>query len=124
MFLVLKISWYNHRVFTEYEGIERKLLLETSEANINNLVNAVPEGIIVIDENQNILMKNEAFVIFLKDKQLIELKPIKKYNSGTSLSENLSDSVKSFRISLKKTAKFGVIYEKNAYLECTGSKII
>ena len=42
MFLVLKISWYNHRVFTEYEGIERKLLLETSEANINNLVDAVP----------------------------------------------------------------------------------
>ena len=80
-FVFSQLIWYKNRVKNEYKEIERKILLETSQANIHNLVNAVPEGIVVIDQNQKILMKNEAFQKLINDTQFDDIKIIKKYQN-------------------------------------------
>ena len=107
----------------EYKEIERKILLETSQANIHNLVNAVPEGIVVIDQNQKILMKNEAFQKLINDTQFDDIKIIKKYSTAEFLfDESLSECIFEFKKNTQNSIIFGVFLIKTLNLECTGTK--
>jgi hypothetical protein len=109
-FVFSQLIWYKNRVKNEYKEIERKILLETSQANIHNLVNAVPEGIVVIDQNQKILMKNEAFQKLINDTQFDDIKIIKKYSTAEFLfDESLSECIFEFK-KTHKTASFSEFF--------------
>ena len=122
-FLASQLIWYWYQISGEYEEIERKILLETSQSNIHNLINAVPEGIVVLDKKSEILMKNEAFSLLLQENEFYSIKLMKKYNFEPVFNENLLECIFGFQESSNKNVVFGVFIIKSVYLECTGAKI-
>ena len=116
--------WYRYRINKDYEEINSKILLETSEANINYLINAVPEGIIVIDKNEKIIMKNEAYNNLLQEENISYVKLLEKYTPRDStFNESLLECINEFKYNTKNSIKFGFFVVKSVYIECTGTKI-
>ena len=121
----LHLLYYGHKVSREFDEIERKILLEISESNIMNLVNAVPEGIVVVDNDSKTIMKNETYEKLVQGAQFSNIKFIEKYHQKENLfKENFLECLNEFNKTSKISIKFGVFFEKSAFIECTGTKII
>ena len=124
VFMPVQMLLYKYRAGKEIEDTKRRILLEISESNIFSLINAVPEGIVVIDINSQVLMKNEAYQRLMQNIEFHELKVIEKYRIKDSVYHgSLSESIFNFKKSEKKSINFGVFTINSVYLECTGTKI-
>lgn len=120
-----KFFWYRYKLQKDYEEIERKIMLEDNQSNICNLINAVPEGIVVISKDCQVIMKNSTLEKLLSGLPLEDLKLIEKFcNFKEYFNENLCSSIKDFICSEKGSIKFGVLLVNEKYLDCTGTKIL
>ena len=122
--LALQLILYEHKFTKQYDDIGRKIILETNESNIHNLINAIPEGIIVIDSSHAILMKNTAYDKLIGTENLIELQRINKYhNKIYKKNYNLKEDINQFTLTGKNSIIIGIIQVHDRYLECTSTKI-
>lgn len=120
----LQYFWYNYRVSKDYEEINREIQLENKQTNIKNLINAIPEGVIVMSKNFEILLNNQASQKLLNGGQFVDLNINQKFNNKEEdISESLMKYVEEFRDSEETTTIFGVCSTGSNYLECTGSKM-
>ena len=121
--VVVQLLWYRHRVRKDYEEIYRKIDLETSESNVKNLINAIPEGITVMNQDLCILMRNSASLRLLQGQSIFELKINQKFTKKKrNTCEKLINYVKEFKESVEINTSFGVFSINNNFLDCTGSK--
>ena len=121
--IVVQYFWYHCKISKDYEEINREIQLENKQANIQNLINAIPEAIIVMDKNFQILMSNDANQKLLHECQHTDLKIHQRFNNKQeNISESLMKYVEEFRDSEERTTNFGVCDANKHYLECTGSK--
>ncbi|OMJ85967.1 hypothetical protein SteCoe_12599 [Stentor coeruleus] len=124
-FVCANFFWYKYKLWKDYQDIERKIHLEENQSNISNLINAVPEGIIVVSEICEIIMKNCTYDKLLQGTSLEELKLIEGFCSNQKgFDENLCKKIVEFFGTDKNSTKFGVLLANMNYLECTGSKVM
>lgn len=124
VYVVLQFVWYNYQVSKDYERTERKLQIEMKQENIQGLLNVIPEGIAVMDENFRIIMKNNAFGSLLSNIEMLQIKFVEKFHETPRLfNDNLSTQLEDFKESDKLNITFGVFLNQNRLLECTGSKM-
>lgn len=123
-YLAMQIITYRYQYKKDFEEIQKTILLETQYSNTNNLINSIPEGLIVIDRNQNVLMSNLAgsdlFLSFKID-QILFLEKYKTANED--FKQSLQENISVFWNSNKISTVFGVALVSSNYLECTGTKI-
>lgn len=123
-FVFSKVFWYKYKLLKDYEEIERKLMLEDYQSNICNLINAVPEGIVVINEDCKIIMKNFTYEKLLQGLDIEELEVIEKYsNDQQGFEKNLCKNIRIFISTDRDSTKFGVLVVNEDYLDCTGTKV-
>lgn len=123
-FVCSKVFWYKYKLLKDYEEIERKLMLEDYQSNICNLINAVPEGIVVINEDCKIIMKNFTYKKLLQGLDIEELEVIEKYsNDQQGFEKNLCKNIRIFISTDRDSTKFGVLVVNEDYLDCTGTKV-
>lgn len=120
----LQLLWYRHVVRKEYEGLTRKIELEISHSNVKNLIDAIPEGIVVLNKELDVLMSNKASAKLLEGQGVFQLQinekfNIKQRNTCVELIKNVSE----FKESVETAITFGVCSTNNYHLECTGSKM-
>lgn len=124
-FAVANFFWYKYKLWKDYQDIERKIHLEENQSNILNLINAVPEGIVVVSENCEVIMKNCTYDKLLQGNILEEMKLIEKFCSDQKrFDEDLRKKICEFFGTDKDSTKFGVLMANRNYLECTGSKVV
>ena len=122
-FLIIQFVWYTYQVSRDYEFLRSKIELEVSDLNVNNLLNAIPEGILVLNKDLKVLMSNTPYQKIMQGHGLFELKLNEKFNlKERNTRRVLMEYVKGFVSSPEITTTFGVCYFHNYYLECTGSK--
>ncbi|OMJ86874.1 hypothetical protein SteCoe_11508 [Stentor coeruleus] len=123
-FVCSKIFWYKYKLIKDYEEIERKLMLEDYQSNICKIINAVPEGIVVINEDCKVIMKNFTYEKLLQGLDIEELNLIEKYsNDQKDFEENLCKNIRLFINTDRDSTKFGVLIVNDDYLDCTGTKV-
>lgn len=111
-------------MISNYEDTKRKIQLDVEKVNIDNLINAIPEGVAVINKNLEVIMKNNAFLKLLQDSSILQLEIDKNFKEKPPKDcESLQKSLEKFNESVEYTTTFGVCRFKNFFLECTGSKI-
>ena len=122
--IVLQFCWYYYRISKDYEEIHREIQLENKQSNIQSLINAIPEGIIAMNDRFEVLLSNNASLKLLNGSQALTLKINKKFNNKEeNISESLMKYVQEFRDSEETTTTFGVCNASKNFLECTGSKM-
>ena len=123
LFVILQLVGYRYRVSKDYEELVRKIELEMSDSNVRNLINAIPEGITVLNENLEVIMSNSASLKLIQGENILQLKIDAKFTKklGQECYELLK-YVMDFKESEEITTTFGVCAINNYYLECTGSK--
>ena len=123
LFLSLQIVWYWYSVSRDYQEIRINIELENKQCNVQNLLNAIPEGILVLDKDLKIIMKNKASEKLLKENNILYLKLHEKYNNKEkNTSIELEKYVKEFKESSEKSTTFGMCNSGCYSIECTGSK--
>lgn len=122
--IVFKLLSFNWHFNLEIEDLKVKIELENTECNLNSLLQAIPEGILVLDSNHEVKMMNSAYKNFFKnwetDKYLF--KGIEVLNSST-LSNSLQNKIEEFWRSENKETVFGFFSHESKQIECTGTKI-
>ena len=122
-FIIIQLIWFNYKSSKGYKETRRKIELESSDSNINSLVNAIPEGIAVFDQHLELLMSNNAFEKLMQGHNIIELQINRKFNiKERNICDDLIKYVKEFTSSQEATTTFGVCFFNNFYIECTGNK--
>ena len=120
---MLQVVWYRHSVSRDYQDIKINIELENKQCNVQNLLNAIPEGILVLDKDLKIIMKNKASEKLLKENNILYLKLHEKYNNKEkNTSIELEKYVKEFKESSEKSTTFGMCNSGCYSIECTGSK--
>ena len=123
LLVILQLIWYGYQINKEYEELSRKIELEISHSNAKNLINAIPEGIAVLNANLEILMSNNSNFKLLQGQDIFRLKINEKFKKKDSDEcMELGTHVRKFKESEEVTTIFGVCAINNYYLECTGSK--
>ena len=123
LLLCLQFIWYNYHVNRDYQELTTKIELETSETNVKNLINAIPEGIAVLNEKLEVLMCNNATAKLIQTQSIFELMINQKFNNKQkNTSHKLMKYVREFKDSQETSTTFGVCSVEHFYLECTGSK--
>ena len=123
IFLCLQLVWYWYAVSRDYQEIRVNIELENKQCNVQNLLNAIPEGILVLDKDLKVIMENKASQKLLKENNILELKLHEKYNNkekNTSIA--LVKYVKEFKESSENSTTFGMCKSGCYSIECTGSK--
>ena len=123
IFLFLQVVWYWYSVSRDYQEIRINIELENKQCNVQNLLNAIPEGILVLDKDLKIIMKNKASEKLLKENNILYLKLHEKYNNKEkNTSIELEKYVKEFKESSENSTTFGMCNSGCYSIECTGSK--
>lgn len=122
--ILFQFVWYRNLVLRDYEDVLRRISLELREVNTKNLINAIPEGIVVLNKDLEVLMSNKANKKLAQGFTIFELKINEKFNNKQSnICEDLMKYVKDFKDSEDTTTNtFGICNVHNSYLEVTGSK--
>ena len=122
-FIVIQLLWFKYQSSKDYEEIRIKLDLERSDSNVKNLINAIPEGILVLDHCLELLMSNNAFQKLMQGHSIFELKINRRFNiKERNICEDLVKYVKEFISGQETTTTFGVCCLNDFYIECTGNK--
>ena len=122
-FIIVQFLWYTYQVSRDYEYLKNKIEIEISEMNVKNLLNAIPEGVVVLNEKLEILMSNTPYLKIMQEHGILELKLHEKFNlKERNTCKELMGYVQEFIISSDIITNFGVCFFHNFYLECTGSK--
>ena len=79
-FVIIQLVWFNYHSSKGYQEARRKIELERSDLNVSNLINAIPEGIAVLDQNLELLMSNSAFQKLMQGHSIFELQINRKFN--------------------------------------------
>lgn len=114
---------FKDRYDKHIESIKTKIKLSKKEAQIHNLVQAMPEGVLVMDYNKTVLLENKAYKFYVTDFSKLHYK-----NRFLKFSENeeysIESDLKEFFQSNEQKIVFGSVKEKDYILEVTATKII
>lgn len=126
--LVLTFSvqffWYSKTFDKEFQNLSLRVNLEANQVNITHLLDAIPEGIVVIDSQDKILMKNTAYQNLFKDTDFSMMNHVQKYhNNMYKINLNIEEDIKLFRLKPENTISFGIIQNRSHFIECTATKI-
>lgn len=122
---VLKFFWLKFNFERYRQRIGYKVAVEINEKNISALLQGIPEGILVLDENFIIKMHNSSYAAMLKNCSLSEAKYFKKrHNPEYSHNDNLKDDISQFCKSKSVTEIFGILCVNDVKIECTATKIL
>ena len=122
-FVIIQLVWFNYHSSKGHQKARRIIELERSDLNVNSLINALPEGIAVLDQNLELLMSNNAFLKLMQGHSIFELQLNRKFNiKEKNTCEDLMKYVKAFTSSQEKITTFGVCFFNNFYIQCTGNK--
>ena len=122
-FVIIQLVWFNYHSSKGHQEARRIIELERIDSNVNSLINAIPEGIAVLDQNLELLMSNNAFLKLMQGHSIFELQLNRKFNiKEKNTCEDLMKYVKEFTSSQETITTFGVCFFNNFYIECTGNK--
>ena len=124
LLIILQFLWFRYQVRRDYQELKIKIELEVSDSNVKNLINAIPEGIVVLDHDLKVIMSNTASLKLLGGGSCLHLKIYQKFQNNESSSyRELLKHVEEFTECVENTTSFGVCSANNYMLECTGSKM-
>ena len=72
--VILQLIGYRYRVTKDYEDLIRKIEMEMNNSNVRNLINAIPEGVAVLNENLEVIMSNSASLKLIQGENILQLK--------------------------------------------------
>lgn len=124
VFLVLQLMMYKFKAKQDLDLFKDKVKNEICIYNVTDLINTVPEGIVVLGESNEIIMKNAAYQKLIGETRLSEMNHIQKYhNIMYKINLNLEEDVRLFRTHPENTISFGIVQINMNYIECTATKI-
>ena len=121
--LLFHILFFKNRLDSEVEGAKNKCIIDRKQTLISAIVQALPEGILVIDYNCSFLLSNKAFDVLVNGKlDLPYIPQLKNYieTESTCLIEDIGPFCKSHQ----QKIVFGTVKTAGFMLEVTGTKIL
>lgn len=116
------ILFFKNRFDSEIEGVKNKCIIDKKQDLISTIVQAIPEGILVIDYNCGYLLKNASFDVLVNGNLDLPYIPLLK-NYAETKSTMLSEDIKEFCLSHQLKIVFGTVKSCGFMLEVTGTKV-
>lgn len=121
--LFFHILFFKNRFDSEIEAAKNKCIIDRKQTLISSIVQAIPEGILVLDYNCSFLLKNNSFDILVNSKlDLPYIPQLKNYTESEST--YLLEDIKVFFKSHQQKIVFGTVKAAGFMLEVTGTKIL
>lgn len=120
--LLFHILFFKNRFDSEMEGIKNKCIIDKNQALISTIVQAIPEGILVIDFKCEYILKNASFDVLVNGNLDLPYIPQLK-NYVETKSTMLSEDIKEFCSAHQQKIVFGTVKACGIMLEVTGTKI-
>lgn len=115
------VLFFKHRFESQYENTKIKFQIEKKEALINSLVQAIPEGILVLDYKCRFLLENNSFKALVKDYS--NLKYYRQNAPGPGRTNFLIHDLKEYFNASSEKIVFGIVISGDFKLEVTATKI-
>jgi hypothetical protein len=121
--LFFHILFFHNRFKVQMESVTNKCIIERKQILINNIVQAIPEGILVTDYDLNFLLKNKSFDVLVGQNLNLQYIPqLKNWNENHLV--HLSEDIRTFSKSHQQTIVFGTVRANEFKLEVTATKIM
>ena len=116
------VMLFKHRFESELENFHNKIKVEAKENLIHSLVQAIPEGILVIDYSYQKILSNNSYSILANDSISLEYLPHFKPISG-AVKKDLKEDIGHFMNSNQEQIVFGAVKSMSLILEVTATKL-